>query len=83
MNFFLRSTGRRLDEAHPIHLPSPTPEPALDPRAARYFEQAARYNAAATELGYLSLEHAVRAGKMPEILRRASLSTTTSSAEAV
>ena len=83
MNFFLRSTGRRLDEAHPIHLPSPTPEPALDPRAARYFEQAARYNAAATELGYLSLEHAVRAGKMPEILHRASLCATSPSVEAV
>ena len=83
MNFFLRSTGRRLDEAHPIHLPSPTPEPALDPRAARYFEQAARYNAAARDLGYLSLEHAVRAGKMPEILHRARLSATSPSAEAV
>ena len=46
--------------------------PSSDPRAVRYFSIAARYNAAAADLGYLSLEHAVRAGRMPDVLRMAS-----------
>ena len=46
--------------------------PSPDPRALRYFSIAARYNAAAAELGYLSLEHAVKAGRMPDVLRMAS-----------
>ena len=50
----------------------PDVAPSPDPRAVRYFSLAARYNAAAAELGYLSLEHAVRAGRMPDVLRMAS-----------
>jgi len=43
-----------------------------DSRAERYFAKAAAYNAAASELGFLSLEAAVRAGRMGEVVRRAS-----------
>ena len=52
----------------------PDVAPSPDPRAVRYFSIAARYNSAAAELGYLSLEHAVRAGarRMPDVLRMAS-----------
>jgi hypothetical protein len=46
--------------------------PARDPRAERYFSIAARYNAAATALGYESLEHALNDGRLSEILRKAS-----------
>jgi hypothetical protein len=45
---------------------------APDSRAERYFAKAAAYNAAASELGFLSLEEAVRAGRMGEVVRRAS-----------
>jgi len=50
----------------------PEVPPSPDPRAVRYFSIAARYNAAAAALGYLSLGHAVKAGRMPDILRIAS-----------
>ena len=68
MKLLLRATGVRLDQRSS---PTPSSDSAslLDPRAARYFAMAARYNAAAEELGYLSLEHAVRAGRMTDILR--------------
>jgi len=46
------------------------PESERDPRAVRYFSLAASYNAVAAEMGYASLEHAVKAGQMPELLRR-------------
>ena len=60
--------GRPIAEGNSAHA---TPEAPIDSRAERYFARAARYNAIATELGYLSLEVAVRAGRMSEILRRA------------
>ena len=69
MKLFLRATGVR-PISRPTRSPSSVSAPLLDPRAARYFAMAARYNGAAEELGYLSLEHAVRAGRMPDILRR-------------
>jgi hypothetical protein len=71
MKLFLWSAGT---VSGPPRIPEKTvPEVAAspDPRAVRYFSIAARYNAAAAELGYLSLEHAVKAGRMPEVLRRA------------
>jgi AraC-like DNA-binding protein len=42
------------------------------PRAARYFARAGRINAIAAEMGYESLEHAIRAGRMREIFQRVS-----------
>jgi len=53
-------------------MPPATQMPARDPRAERYFSIAARYNAAATALGYESLEHALNDGRLSEILRKAS-----------
>ncbi len=50
----------------------PKSVPKDDPRAARYFAKAERFNAIAAELGYLSLEHAIRAGRMREIYARVS-----------
>jgi hypothetical protein len=50
---------------------SAPPKPERDPRAERYFATAARYNAAASALGYESLEQALSDGRMSEILRRA------------
>jgi hypothetical protein len=73
MNRFLRALLLRPRQSGAAALPSPT-HPLVDPRAERYFAIAARYNAAAADLGYQSLEHAVRAGKMPDVLRRASQS---------
>ena len=61
---------RLLAPGRPAEAHDHSPAPSLDPRAERYFATAARYNAAATDLGYLSLEHAVRAGRMADILRR-------------
>jgi hypothetical protein len=64
---------RRLNSA-PIGGDRKTPSPAAvpDSRAERYFARAAAYNAAASEMGFLSLEAAVRAGRMGEVVRRAS-----------
>ncbi len=50
-------------------------ETARDPRAVRYFSVAASYNAAAADMGFPSLEHAVKAGQMREVVRRARLLT--------
>ena len=69
MKLFLRATDVRPYRPS-SESPSSDSTPVLDPRAARYFAMAARYNTAAEELGYLSLEHAVRAGRMPDILQR-------------
>jgi hypothetical protein len=71
MKLFLRAAS---SVSGPPRIPEKSIPEAVstpDPRAARYFSMAARYNAAAVELGYLSLEHAVKAGRMPDVLRRA------------
>jgi hypothetical protein len=71
MKLYLWSAGA---VSGPPRIPNksvPDGAPSPDPRAVRYFSIAARYNAAAAELGYLSLEQAVKAGRMPEVLRRA------------
>ena len=46
-------------------------EIAPDPRAVRYQATAARYHSAAAGLGFRSLDEAIRAGAMPNILRQA------------
>lgn len=72
MKLFLWSAGAI---SGPPRIPKTTVAdvaPSPDPRAVRYFSIAARYNAAAAKLGYLSLEHAVKAGRMPDVLRIAS-----------
>ena len=72
MKLFLWSAG---PVSGPPRIPNqtdPDAAPSPDPRALRYFSIAARYNAAAAKLGFLSLEHAVRAGRMPDVLRMAS-----------
>ena len=63
--------ARRQFRARALPAPMTPTAQTLDPRAERYFATADRYNRAATDLGYLSLEHAIRAGRMPEILSRA------------
>ncbi len=71
MKLFLWSAGTVSGPPHISEKTVPETAPSPDPRAVRYFSIAARYNAAASELGYLSLEHAVRAGRMTDVLRRA------------
>jgi hypothetical protein len=72
MKLFLWSAGILSGPPRTSEKTVPEPAPSPDPRAVRYFSIAARYNAAAAALGYLSLEHAVKAGRMPDVLRIAS-----------
>jgi hypothetical protein len=68
---FFRSSGSVVD---PRAIPtSASTHNAPDPRAVKYFALAARYNAAATEMGFQSLEAALSAGQLREVLRRAEL----------
>ena len=70
----LRMTVWRRSSPEPMrgeNRTTPVP-PVPDSRAERYFAKAAAYNAAASEMGFLSLESAVRAGRMGEVVRRAS-----------
>jgi hypothetical protein len=46
-------------------------------RAARYFSKSEQYNKAAADMGYLSFEAAIRAGKMKDILERAGAAPST------
>ena len=72
MKLFLWSAGAVSGPPRIPNKPVADVAPSPDPRAVRYFSIAARYNAAAADLGYLSLEHAVRAGRMPDVLQMAS-----------
>jgi len=72
MKLFLWPTGILSGPPHTSEKAVPEAPPSPDPRAVRYFSIAARYNAAAAALGYLSLGHAVKAGRMPDVLRMAS-----------
>jgi hypothetical protein len=71
MKLFLWSAGTVSGPRRTPEKVIPQAAPSPDPRAVRYFSIAARYNAAAAELGYLSLGDAIKAGRMPEVLRRA------------
>jgi hypothetical protein len=46
----------------------PKSVPTDDPRASRYLATAAGYNRAAEEMGYRSLQDAITAGRMSEII---------------
>jgi hypothetical protein len=48
----------------------PKSVPTDDPRASRYLATAAGYNRVAEEMGYRSLQDAITAGRMSEIIRR-------------
>jgi hypothetical protein len=69
----LKMTVWRRSNSAPIGGDRKTTSPSAvpDSRAERYFAKAAAYNAAASEMGFLSLEAAVRAGRMGEVVRRA------------
>ncbi len=76
---FFRSSGSVVDpRAFPSSASTST---SPDPRAVRYFALAARYNAAATAMGFLSLEAALGAGQLREVLRRAGLAEEAEGAE--
>lgn len=60
----LRLAPNFLKDAVPVSVPE------HDTRAQRYFSTAERYNAAAADLGFKSLEDALKAGRMREIVRR-------------
>jgi hypothetical protein len=69
----LKMTVWRRSNSSPIGRDNKTSPPSAvpDSRAERYFAKAAAYNAAASQMGFLSLEAAVRAGRMREVVRRA------------
>ena len=68
-----RFPGRRDDWRRPNDnstRDTSTYDATMDPRTAPHFARAARCRALAAAMGWRSLEHAVRAGQMPELLRR-------------
>jgi hypothetical protein len=81
MKVTLWKSGYLKAKADPLANAVPKSVPKEDPRAARYLAKAHRFNAVATELGYESLEHAIKAGRMREIFARVSASTPTDAAD--
>lgn len=64
-----RRARPRVPDPTTIERAAPTTIGAPDPQGARYAARATELHTAANALGYLSFEHAVKAGRMAEVLK--------------